>query len=74
MTDPGEPTGSTRRMPTVEQSDDDAHTPAPDAPDGAREPVPTLEQGDGRAGRFWSARRVPAALLALVLLGAAGLL
>ncbi|WGP09356.1 DUF6286 domain-containing protein [Streptomyces sp. SH5] len=73
MTDPGEPTGSTRRMPTVEQSDD-AHTPAPDAPADAREPVPTLERGDGRAGRFWSARRVPAALLALVLLGAAGLL
>ncbi|MFF3035452.1 DUF6286 domain-containing protein [Streptomyces rubiginosohelvolus] len=74
MTEPGEPTGSTRRMPAVEQSDDDARTPAPDAPADAREPVPTLEQGDGRAGRFWSARRVPAVLLALVLLGAAGLL
>ncbi|MFE6685271.1 DUF6286 domain-containing protein [Streptomyces sp. NPDC057743] len=31
-------------------------------------------RADGRAGRFWSARRVPAALVALVLLGAAGLL
>ncbi|MFI5758401.1 DUF6286 domain-containing protein [Streptomyces sp. NPDC051569] len=30
--------------------------------------------GGGRAGRFWSARRVPAALVALVVLGAAGLL
>ncbi|GAU68464.1 Syd protein [Streptomyces sp. NBRC 110611] len=29
---------------------------------------------DGRTGRFWSARRVPAAMLALVLLAAAGLL
>ncbi|WP_097871101.1 DUF6286 domain-containing protein [Streptomyces sp. rh34] len=74
MTEPGEPTGSTRRMPTVEQSDGGARTPAPDASAGARAPVPTLEQGDGRAGRFWSARRVPAALLALVVLGGAGLL
>ncbi|WP_028814278.1 DUF6286 domain-containing protein [Streptomyces flavidovirens] len=39
------------------------------------EPVPTLEEEDGwRAGRFWSARRVPAALVALVVLGAAGLM
>ncbi|WP_228994245.1 DUF6286 domain-containing protein [Streptomyces sp. DH8] len=69
MTEPGEPTGSTRRMPTVGQRGGD--TP----PSADREPVPTLEQGDGgRAGRFWSARRIPAALLALVLLGAAGLL
>ncbi|MER7700239.1 MULTISPECIES: DUF6286 domain-containing protein [unclassified Streptomyces] len=74
MTEPGEPTGSTRRMPTVEQSGTDAATPVAHGPAGAREPVPTLAQGDGRAGRFWSARRVPAALLALVLLGAAGLL
>lgn len=74
MTEPGEPTGSTRRMPTVEQGEGDARTPLPDASADAREPVPTLEQGDSAAGRFWSARRVPAALLALVLLGGAGLL
>ncbi|MFI8195992.1 DUF6286 domain-containing protein [Streptomyces sp. NPDC085942] len=72
MTEPGEPTGSTRRMPTVERRGGDA---SPATPSADREPVPTLEQGGGgRAGRFWSARRVPAALLALVLLGAAGLL
>ncbi|MFE6731219.1 DUF6286 domain-containing protein [Streptomyces californicus] len=72
MTEPAEPTGSTRRTPTVEQREDD---PTAIAPGGGHDPVPTLEQGDGgRAGRFWSARRVPAALLALVLLGAAGLL
>ncbi|MFE9456030.1 DUF6286 domain-containing protein [Streptomyces californicus] len=72
MTEPAEPTGSTRRTPTVERREDD---PTANAPAGDRDPVPTLEQGDGdRAGRFWSARRVPAALLALVLLGAAGLL
>ncbi|MEU6503574.1 DUF6286 domain-containing protein [Streptomyces californicus] len=72
MTEPAEPTGSTRRTPTVERREDD---PTAIVPGGDRDPVPTLEQGDGgRAGRFWSARRVPAALLALVLLGAAGLL
>ncbi|MEV4441771.1 DUF6286 domain-containing protein [Streptomyces sp. NPDC049577] len=30
--------------------------------------------GDGRAHRFWSARRLPAALVALAVLGAAGIL
>lgn len=74
MTEPREPTGSTRRMPTVGQDDADARTPDPDTTADAREPVPTLERGDSAAGRFWSARRVPAALLALVLLGGAGLL
>ncbi|WP_411115507.1 DUF6286 domain-containing protein [Streptomyces sp. 058-1L] len=73
MTEPGDPTGSTRRMPTVDPAGGDPHAPGPATP-SAHDPVPTLEQGGGRAGRFWSARRVPAALLALVLLGAAGLL
>ncbi|MFJ8254917.1 DUF6286 domain-containing protein [Streptomyces sp. NPDC094466] len=74
MTEPGEPAGSTRRMPTVGQSGGDANPHAPNTTADAREPVPTLERGDSTAGRFWSARRVPAALLALVLLGGAGLL
>ncbi|MFJ4961935.1 hypothetical protein EES43_05280 [Streptomyces sp. ADI96-02] len=74
MTGPGEPTGSTRRMPAVDRGGDDARAPDGDAPSGANTAVPTLDRADGRAGRFWSARRVPAALLALVLLGAAGLL
>lgn len=40
------------------------------------EPRPTLKQGDGdgKAGRFWSWRRIPAAVVAAVLLGAAVLL
>ncbi|WP_202487071.1 MULTISPECIES: DUF6286 domain-containing protein [unclassified Streptomyces] len=38
---------------------------------GAAEPAPVAS---GPARRFWSARRVPAALVALVLLGAGGLL
>ncbi|MFC9248895.1 DUF6286 domain-containing protein [Streptomyces sp. NPDC057136] len=77
----GESTGSTegtesgtQRLPTAD----------PLAKGGVREldqstsaaehdPVPTLEHG-GRAGRFWSARRIPAAVVALVVLGGAGLL
>ncbi|MFF8847454.1 DUF6286 domain-containing protein [Streptomyces sp. NPDC015127] len=39
------------------------------------DPAPGPAEGEyGRAGRFWSARRVPAALLALVVLGGSGLL
>ncbi|MEU3182620.1 DUF6286 domain-containing protein [Streptomyces sp. NPDC006923] len=39
------------------------------------EPEPPADDGaGGRAGRFWSSRRIPAALVALVVLGAAALL
>ncbi|MFD9069463.1 DUF6286 domain-containing protein [Streptomyces lasiicapitis] len=38
------------------------------------QPLPTLSGDDGGAPRFWSARRVPAGLLALLILGGAGLL
>ncbi|MGW3626674.1 DUF6286 domain-containing protein [Streptomyces sp. NPDC000880] len=41
----------------------------------AYQPSAATDDGDGgKAGRFWSARRVPAGLLALVVLGGAGLL
>jgi hypothetical protein len=41
----------------------------------AYEPPAASGDGDGgKAGRFWSARRMPAGLLALVVLGGAGLL
>ncbi|MFI6283864.1 DUF6286 domain-containing protein [Streptomyces sp. NPDC051018] len=49
----------------------DPDRPARGAPDG---PVPARGDGGRRAGRFWSVRRVPAALLALVVLGGAGIL
>jgi len=35
--------------------------------------LPTVE-GAGRTGRFWSARRIPAALVAIVILGGSGIL
>ncbi|MFC4612364.1 DUF6286 domain-containing protein [Streptomyces maoxianensis] len=40
----------------------------------AYEPRVAADDGGGKAGRFWSVRRVPAGLLALVVLGGAGLL
>ncbi|KAB7843245.1 DUF6286 domain-containing protein [Streptomyces mobaraensis] len=49
---------------------------APPAPDPAEPPEPpegTERLDVGRAGRFWSARRLPAALIALVVLGLTGL-
>lgn len=42
------------------------------ASSAAYEPVPVLQ--DGTARRFWSVRRIPAALLALAVAGGAGLL
>ncbi|MGW0856752.1 DUF6286 domain-containing protein [Streptomyces sp. NPDC002690] len=62
----------TQRLPVV-------GPPEPAGPDegassSSYRPVPGAEEpAGGRAGRFWSARRVPAALLGLVVLGASGL-
>lgn len=75
MTEPHEPENSTRRVPSAE--------PAPpggvlerdrSASGSSYEPTPATAQPGGRAGRFWSGRRIPAALLALIVLGGAGLL
>lgn len=44
------------------------------ASSAAYDPAPAKERSEGRAGRFWSARRIPAGITALVVLGAAGLL
>ncbi|MEU1282097.1 DUF6286 domain-containing protein [Streptomyces sp. NPDC005805] len=58
-----------------EQSAGDTLELAQTSSAAAHEPVPAADGGEGgRTGRFWSARRVPAALLALVVLGASGLL
>ncbi|MFJ9677650.1 DUF6286 domain-containing protein [Streptomyces sp. NPDC101194] len=75
MTEPQDPEDGTRRPPTarpVEQGD--VLELDQSASSSAYDPVPAGKDGDGRAGRFWSARRVPAAVLALVGLGATGLL
>ncbi|MEV0243670.1 DUF6286 domain-containing protein [Streptomyces sp. NPDC050674] len=69
------PEGATQRLPVLEPRDaghgdglDGSGTPAGDAPPPASE-----AGGGGRAGRFWSARRVPAGIVALLLLGLTGL-
>ncbi|MER7397924.1 DUF6286 domain-containing protein [Streptomyces sp. NPDC000151] len=63
---------TTRRLPTLEK------TPrGPGGPDGPEQSASaaayTSGAAGGRAGRFWSARRLPAGLVALVLLAVAGL-
>ncbi|NEA05530.1 hypothetical protein G3I28_40510, partial [Streptomyces sp. SID10116] len=63
--------GGTQPLPVVEQSDGELRQSASAT---AYDPLPTLSDDDEKASRFWSPRRVPAALLALVVLGAAGLL
>ncbi|WP_030789696.1 DUF6286 domain-containing protein [Streptomyces sp. NRRL S-920] len=72
-----EPSGSgaTQPLPVVGQArqGEDGSGPASGA---TPHPLPTLAAEDtgGKASRFWSPRRVPAALLALLIFGGAGLL
>ncbi|MFJ8307441.1 MULTISPECIES: DUF6286 domain-containing protein [unclassified Streptomyces] len=74
MSQPQEPDDSTRRLPVIEQDPAAGHGLDQSASAADYDPVPVLAEGgsDG-AGRFWSVRRVPAGLLALVVLAAAGL-
>ncbi|MGQ4426595.1 hypothetical protein ACN6LL_001212, partial [Streptomyces violaceoruber] len=60
--------GSTQRLPVVERGTHPGAAPSPDQ----HEPGPPDASGSGRAGRFWSVRRVPAGLVALLLLLLAG--
>ncbi|MFJ9177632.1 DUF6286 domain-containing protein [Streptomyces sp. NPDC102360] len=61
----------TRPIPVVER--DGSSELDQSASAASYEPHPTLES-EPKASRFWSGRRVPAALVALVILAAAGLL
>ncbi|MFG3119464.1 DUF6286 domain-containing protein [Streptomyces sp. NPDC048197] len=67
MSDDDAEPAETRRLPTLEKQ-------AGGSPRSAAGATATGAAGDGRTGRFWSSRRVPAALVAAVLLAAAGLL
>lgn len=60
----------TRRLPTLDKAPDASAEGTGAAPDATA----TGTVDDGRTGRFWSARRVPAGVVALLLLAAAGLL
>lgn len=75
MTEPQEPENSTRRLPTVESAPSGGVLEMDQSASGSSyEPAPAREEPGGRAGRFWSGRRIPAALVALVVLGGCGLL
>jgi hypothetical protein len=71
-----EPQGSenTRKLPVLEKPEkgDDAGALGQSASAAAYEPLNTVDDEDGRQGRFWSARRIPAGILAFLLLVAAG--
>ncbi|GHA56916.1 DUF6286 domain-containing protein [Streptomyces purpurascens] len=70
--EPPEPEGTTQRLPVVEASETGAG-PDQSAPADADGQSPAPDGEGGREGRFWSARRVPAGIVALLLLGLAGL-
>lgn len=75
MTEPQDPENSTRRLPTVGPAASGGVLAMDQSASGSTyEAAPAPEQPGGRAGRFWSGRRIPAALVALVVLGAAGIL
>ncbi|MBT2418435.1 hypothetical protein J7F01_21525 [Streptomyces sp. ISL-22] len=71
MSEPQGTEGTTQRLPVIEKATGpgslDQSASAADY-----EPPPAVV-GDGRERRFWSARRIPAALTALVLLATAGM-
>lgn len=75
MTEPQNPEHSTQRLPTVEPVEHGNVLALDQSASGASyEPVPAKERGEGGAGRFWSARRIPAGIVALIVLGGSGLL
>ncbi|MFJ5306322.1 DUF6286 domain-containing protein [Streptomyces sp. NPDC088350] len=70
MSEPQGSDGTTQRLPVIEKETDPGrggYVPAVD-----HDPVPVV--GDGKDGRFWSARRVPAGIVATLLLVGAGAL
>ncbi|WP_200301320.1 DUF6286 domain-containing protein [Streptomyces adelaidensis] len=86
MSEPQRSEGTTRRLPVMEKADgttdpdpdqrdprDPRDPPDQSASAAAYDPPPVLEgENGGGEKRFWSARRVPAGIVAVVLLGGAG--
>ncbi|MEU6473659.1 DUF6286 domain-containing protein [Streptomyces massasporeus] len=64
--------GATQRLPVLDQQETDNGDGADESPDAAGTPPGPEDEGE-REGRFWSARRVPAGIVALLLLGLTGL-
>lgn len=75
MTEPHEPEHRTGQPPTTGPAEQgDVLELDQSASSAAYDPVPARQEDAAGAGRFWSARRIPATLLALVVLGGSGLL
>ncbi|MFB6871345.1 DUF6286 domain-containing protein [Streptomyces sp. NPDC056323] len=75
MTEPHEPEHRAGRPPTTGPAEQgDVLELDRSASSAAYDPVPARQEEAAGAGRFWSARRIPATLLALVVLGGSGLL
>ncbi|GAQ61516.1 DUF6286 domain-containing protein [Streptomyces scabiei] len=84
MSEPRRSEGTTRRLPVIEKTDDpdaagtggtaDGRDADQSASAAAYDPPPPREDDGGGEKRFWSARRIPAGILAVLLLGGAGLL
>ena len=75
MSEPQDPENTTRRLPTVETAPSGGVIEMDQSASGSTyEAAPDAQRTGGRAGRFWSGRRVPAALVALIVLGGSGLL
>ncbi|MFF4753957.1 DUF6286 domain-containing protein [Streptomyces sp. NPDC002514] len=70
MSEPQGTETGTQPLPVVERPAGPALEQAASAAD--YDPPPTAQGPDGRGGRFWSVRRVPAAVVALLLLLGAG--
>ncbi|MFE5817458.1 DUF6286 domain-containing protein [Streptomyces sp. NPDC056479] len=65
------PEGTTQRLPVIEK--ETGPEPLDQSASAAAYEPPTAVDGEGgREGRFWSARRIPATIMALVLLFVAG--
>ncbi|MFD9984758.1 DUF6286 domain-containing protein [Streptomyces massasporeus] len=64
--------GATQRLPVLDQQETDNGDGADESPDAAGPPPGPEDEGEPE-GRFWSARRVPAGIVALLLLGLTGL-
>ncbi|MFG3268047.1 DUF6286 domain-containing protein [Streptomyces bobili] len=67
MSEPLGSEGTTRRLPVLDKD----RTAEDDVPESVPDPAPDPAPG---SGRFWSARRVPAAVVALLLAALAGVL
>ncbi|MEU9290329.1 DUF6286 domain-containing protein [Streptomyces sp. NPDC048275] len=72
MSEPQGSDSTTRRMPVMEK--EAASELGQSASAAAYDPLPTAADEDGGQGRFWSVRRVPAGIVALLLLAGAGVL